>query len=107
MLNDQYEPRTEDEDRILSLLEDEGRLRPADIYTELGINRGSAQHYNDRLLAAGFIGRPKGGLYEFRFDPRMMSDEELAAVYIDHAIELTSPEHVQSQSQKRDVGQEA
>lgn len=106
MLNDQYEPRIDGENDILELLEKEGRLRPSDIYEELDINRGSAQHYNDRLLAAGFIGRPKTGLYEFRYDPRKMSDVELAALYIDHAKELTNTAYVRDYALQQDMEQD-
>lgn len=93
MLNDRYEPRTEGEDDVLDVLRREGgRLRPKHIYAEVGTNTGTAQHWIDRLLAAGWINRPRDGVYELAHDPREMSDEELAEVYIAHAAELTSPE---------------
>lgn len=91
-LNDSYEPRGTAEDDILDLLEaEDARLGPRDIYDDLeDVNPGTGQHAIYRLHAAGWINRPRHGLYEFRIDPREASDEELAEMYARHAAELSS-----------------
>lgn len=85
--NHRYEPSKREID-VLELLKEQQRYRPADIYEDLGVNAGSAQHWLSHLNAAGWVGKPKRGLYEFRHDPRGMSDEELAEVYLEYALEL-------------------
>lgn len=99
MLNDQYEPRTDGEDEVLAVLRREGgRLRPKHIYSEVGTNTGTAQHWIDRLYAAGWIARPRDGVYELAYDPRQMTDEELAEAYLEHALEL-APDTVLSHAE--------
>lgn len=93
MLNDGFEPRKGEED-VLGVLKADSRLAPAHIYDELGVNPGSAQHWLDRLHAAGWVTRPKKGLYELSYDPREMSDEELAQLYLRHAIALSDRDSV-------------
>lgn len=88
VINDEYEPRGDGEEEILEFLKEEGRSRPSHMYDELGLSSGAAQHYLERLLAAGWIERPYEGTYEFVVDPRRMSEEELADLYIERVREL-------------------
>lgn len=88
VINDEYEPRGDGEENILEFLKEEGRSRPSHMYDELDLSSGAAQHYLERLLAAGWINRPYEGTYEFVADPRGMSDAELADLYIERVQEL-------------------
>lgn len=85
--NDSFEPR-DGEDRLIGVLRESGRLSPTHIYDEMDVNTGSTHHWLHRLHAAGWVARPKKGLYELQYDPREMTDRELAMVYLDHALEL-------------------
>lgn len=88
MLNDQYEPRGANETAIIDVLADTGRNRPSNIYREIGVQRGTAQHWLDRLVAAGWVESPEDGIYDLAYDPREMTDRALAFAYLDHALEL-------------------
>lgn len=88
MLNDTYEPRGGEEDVLDVLRAEGGRLRPKHIYEELDVNTGTAQHWIDRLYAAGWIDRPREGVYEIVFDPREFSDEELSVLFVEYAMDL-------------------
>ena len=94
MLNDEYEPTGKHEEAILDCLRGRGRTRPTCVANELGVGRPALNHHLKRLAAAGWIDQPQYGLYEYRCDPREMSEVEIAAVHIDHAVTLTDTEAV-------------
>lgn len=102
MLNDQYEPRGEKETEIVDVLAETGRNRPANIYREIGVKRGTAQHWLDRLVAAGWVNIPAHGIYELAHDPREMKDEELADLFIARAIQLTDRKYATAASVRVD-----
>lgn len=85
MLNDSFEPTGGEED-VLSHLKAERKARPVDIYNDLDVGETSAQHWIGRLTAAGWITKPKRGIYEYTQDPRELSDEELAVLFVDYAV---------------------
>lgn len=89
MLNDRYEPTSEDdfEDSILDALRENGRMRPKHIGEEISTHRGNVNHYLKRLVAAGWLENPHPGLYEFAYDPREMTDTEIALVLLEYAVD--------------------
>lgn len=99
VLNDQYEPSGKYEDEILEYLESEHRLGPTNIAQGIGTERVAINHHLHRLYAAGWLTKPHGeGLYEYVADPREMTDEEIAAVHLDHAFELLGYDDVDADS---------
>ena len=89
VLNETYTPTGKYEDEILEILEAEHRLTPTDIAEAVGSNRSAINHNLHRLTAAGWVDKPHGrGLYEFVTDPRKVSDEGVAVIHLERALEL-------------------
>lgn len=97
-LNDTYEPSGKYEDAILEYLKEERRLGPTDIANGIGAERAAINHHLHRLNAAGWIRKPHGrGLYEFVNDPRDMDDDEIAAIHLEHALDLLGFDGIDAQ----------
>ena len=75
MVNPNYDPDDEIEERVLSVLKQEGRATPFLIREELGDVR--KEYVNDRLdnlIRAGWVEKRTRGLYDFVEDPRESSE---------------------------------
>ena len=92
-LNPDYE-LSDNEIDVLELFKEHGRLRPVDVYEDLGFDASSGHHYINRLNAAGWISKPTRGLYQFECDPRELDDEEIAKLYVGAAVELSDESSV-------------
>lgn len=88
MLNDQYEPSSDNEEAIITALREGGRLRAVNISDRTGKTMQANNHYIRRLVAAGWISEPEDGLYELAHDPREMTVEERIALFEDHIDRL-------------------
>jgi len=68
--NQRYEPDDDEEEQILQVLKDEGRVNPLRIREQTDLGTGCVSRKLDNLVRAGWVRRVTRGLYEFADDPR-------------------------------------
>lgn len=78
VVNEAYEPENEDEERVLGIVKEEGRVTPYLVRERLDfdIRKEYVNNYLDNLRRAGWIRKVTRGLYEFVEDPRETTQED-------------------------------
>jgi len=74
MVNRDYDPDDEDEERVLAVMREENRATPYLIRERTDIRKEYVSRYLDNLRRAGWVRKVTRGLYEFVEDPRDEGD---------------------------------